>query len=238
MSWIKRVLKKIFYKEPNAKKQSGPIIVNTKLENFDFKKWSGLFSDLSHWEKNFKIDEYNCPILLNKCTDGISFLDNTHAPRKEACKKKGVLYSGYHFYEVGYGPIAQAEFYVKSHGEFEINPIVDYETNKSQNDSDLKKAKENLYLFLLRVEALTGKTPIIYTGLALCKFLSFDQKFARFPLWIAAYRSVSNPPACPAPWSSYFSWQYSESEKIPGCGPSSDANIYNKKMDLFNLEKK
>jgi lysozyme len=237
MSWIKQKIKKIFYKEPNAKVPSKPIEVSTKLEKFDFKTWDGIFSDLSHWEEHFNIDAYDCPILLNKCTDGLDFVDNTHKPRKDACAKKGILYSGYHFFETAFDPIAQAEFYVKKHGDFTINPILDYETNGSQTEGDLKRHKNECYEFLCHVEKLTGKTPIIYTGLSLANYIAFDEKFSRFPLWIAAYRSKSNIPLTPKPWHDFFAWQFSESTIISGCG-NSDASLYNKKMDLFNLKDK
>jgi hypothetical protein len=40
----------------------------------------------------------------------------------------------------------------------------------------------------------------------------------------------------PSPWNTFFAWQYSDKEKIAGCG-NADASIYNKQMDLFNLGK-
>jgi lysozyme len=235
MSWIKQKLRKIFYKEPKGNGE--PIFTTINKKKFDFESWSGLFADLSHWEEHFDVEAYDCPILINKCSDGISYIDSTHVPRKKACAIKGITYSGYHFYECDDDPIKQANFYIITHGAFEVNPILDYETNGSQNDKDLKNSKEDCLKFLKHVQLITGKTPIIYTGLALAKFLQMDSRFAEFPLWLAVYRSKNNPPIPPSPWNTFFAWQYSDKEKIAGCG-NADASIYNKKMDLFNLGKK
>lgn len=202
---------------------------------FNFNTWDGTFADLSHWESHFDIDTYECPILINKCSDGLKFVDKTHAPRKKICEERGIVYSGYHFFECGMDAEKQATFYKISHGEFKYNPILDFETNKGQNEKDLKNHKEECLVFLKCIEKLTGKTPIIYTGLALAKFLNLDSRFAVYPLWISAYRSKFNPPIAPMPWTEFFAWQYSENEPINGIW-NCDANIYNKKMDLFNLK--
>lgn len=226
IKWIK----KVFTKNYTVIKTPSDFIPKKK---FDFAKWDGKFADISHWEPNLNISKYDYPILLNKCSDGINFVDKTHAVRKKLCKENGILYGGYHFYQCGIDPEKQATFYIISHGNFEINPILDFETDRDQNDKDLKNEKENCLKFLNYVKELTGKTPIIYTGLALAKFLTLDERFAEFPLWIAAYRSTQ--PLPPSPWKDMFAWQYSDNDTMKGIGRC-DSNIYNKKMDLFNLK--
>jgi lysozyme len=236
MNWFCNLFKKNI-NTPIVKKE---IVVKDTIstnKKFDFDKWDGKFADISHWEAHFDIDTYECPILLNKCSDGLKFVDKTHALRKRLCEEKGIVYSGYHFFECEMDAEKQATFYKISHGEFKYNPILDFETNGSQNEKDLKNHKEDCLVFLKCIEKLSGKKPIIYTGLSLAKFLNLDSRFAEYPLWIAAYRSKSNPPMAPMPWREYFAWQYSENDPIDGIG-NCDANIYNKQMDLFNLGKK
>ena len=237
MGWIKNKLNKIFYKEPNAPVHTTPIIVDPVSEKFDFDKWNGKFADLSHWEEHFDINNYPCPILLNKCTDALSFIDNTHAPRKEACAKKGIIYGGYHFWSCFDDPIKQANFYFKTHGSFTINPILDFETNKTQNNKDLKKSVENAYIFLCEIERIVGRTPVIYMNPSIASFCNFDMRFARFPLWLAKY-GASQAPLAPKPWPRYFAWQFTESGPMQGQEGNCDVNIYDKKIDLFNLKEK
>ncbi|QXC59317.1 glycoside hydrolase family 25 protein [Aquihabitans sp. G128] len=77
-----------------------------------------------------------------------------------------------------------------------------------------------LLRFLDLVEAGTGRTPIVYTGSFWWRAnVGFDERFARYPLWLARYpnRNATTPPSGfgstkpPAPWAEITIWQYTDS---------------------------
>lgn len=202
------------------------------------------FADISHHEEDFNGKTYNAKILINKCSDGTSFVDKTHAPRKKECGENGIKYVGYHFYQCYKDPIKQAEHYVKTHGAFELNPIIDYEKDRDQDETDLIKEVDNLYKCLIEVKRLTGKTPILYSYLGLFDQLQLDDRFKEFYLWLARYNSKME--RIPSPFSpeKLIAYQYSDGgetyrhkiypNSFTGIGEC-DSNIYNCKLDLFGI---
>lgn len=211
--------------------------ISDKLKN-----WDGTFADISHWEKDFNAKVYDKPILINKCTDGTSYVDDTHATRKFSCKNNGIKYVGYHFYQVGKDPLKQAEHYVASHGDFELPPILDVETDKDQTEALVKADIENVYKCLLYIEHLTGKTPILYSYKGMLDGFKLDPKFKKFPLWIARYNQSLGP--IPSPWTQedVVAWQYTDGDYVHFQYPESfksigdcDGNIYYKENDKLKL---
>lgn len=196
------------------------------------------FVDSSHHHPEFDPKKYTAPFLSNKCTQGTTFVDRTHAPRKKLCAENNIKYSGYHFYECRRDPIEQANFYIKTHGEFTCPPQVDFETEErylKQDETSLFLAKEDLYTCLLHLEAVTGKTPWLYVNYGAAGRLKFDKKFGRFLVWFARYNTTLGP--IPAPWTAETTaaWQYTESEKFPGFQGGNDVNIYYGKVNALGL---
>lgn len=195
------------------------------------------FADISHWEPDFDPKKYPAPILINKCTDGLTFIDKTHFKRQKMCKENNIIYMGYHFYQCGKDPILQAQHYLKNHGPFLLNPILDFEEDGDQKLNHLIKESENAYIFMCEVERLTGKTPILYSSIGILKALKLPAKWSRFIIWPARYK---NPKLgdIPAPWTmekNVFAWQFSEDEYMEGIGEC-DVNIYYGKVNLLNLK--
>lgn len=228
-------------KEETPVKVEVPTPTNINVSN-KFKNWDFTFADISHHEPKFVASEYDKPILINKCSDGTTFVDKTHHGRKKDCAENGILYGGYHFFQCYSDPIAQAEHYVKTHGSFDLLPIVDYEKDKNQFENDLLAEKEKLFKCLVHIEKLTGKTPIIYSYKSLLELLKFDEKFAKYPLWIARYNQTLGP--IPKPWkeSQVVAWQYSDGDYVHIQYPEAyksigncDGNIYFKDNDLLKV---
>lgn len=202
------------------------------------------FVDSSHHHPSFDVIAYKEQFpagrayLNNKCTQGTTFIDKTHAPRKKLCEANGVEYEGYHFYECRRDPIEQARFYVKTHGDFTTPPQVDYETSDTigQTEPLLIKNKENLWKFIEEVKRLTGMWCILYVNYSASKQIKFDPKFKVCPPWFARYNSFLG--AIPAPWDldDVFAWQYTDSEKFPGFVGGNDVNIYYGKNNKLNLK--
>jgi lysozyme len=254
ISWLKKLFKK--KSAPSVKKTEAPSTRKTEVKTAGeiikakemsmvkgLENWDGLFADISHWESNFDAKKYDKPILINKCTDGRESFDKTHAKRKQACKVNGILYAGYHFYQCDTDIVAQAENYIKTHGEFILPPIIDYEKDKGQDEDDLKRELPKVLQLMKILKERTGKTPIFYTYRSMLKHLKCPEEFKQFPLWMAKYSLEMGE--IPGPWeeSDLFAWQYGDGKlKAPyqneyaGIGEC-DGNIYNFKNDVLKLKK-
>lgn len=206
-----------------------------EVENFPGKIADFKFADISHWEEKFDPLKYKYRLLLNKCTDGTSYVDATHFKRKEQCENNGLIYGGYHFYQCYKDPIKQAAHYVKTHGSFAMPPIMDYEKDGDQNENDLLSDIENAFTFMIEVERLTGITPMFYSYRSMIMQLNLSKKWARFPLWIARYNNVLG--STPAPWidEKVFAWQYAEDAKFDGIGEC-DGNVYYGNNNILKLK--
>lgn len=233
--------KKIEHKKPEATQETPvsdttppakPEIEEVKV-TADFK-----FVDSSHHHPKFDVKKYKAPILSNKCTQGLTMVDVTHAPRKKLCAENNIKYSGYHFYECRHDPIKQAQFYVKNHGEFICPPQLDYETEENklgQTEQMLIDHKDNFHKCLCEVERLTGKTPWIYVNYGAASRIKFDKRFARFFVWFARYNSYLGP--IPLPWTeeTTAAWQFTEKGAFPGFEGGNDVNVYYGKINALKL---
>ena len=198
------------------------------------------FVDSSHHHPDFDVTKYTAPFFSNKCTQGLNFVDRTHAARKKACEANNIAYSGYHFYECNQDPIKQAQAYVKTHGPFTHAPQVDFETYKTktseQTEADLFADKEDLLKHLEEIERLTGFVPWLYVNYGAAKRLKFDKRFGKYPAWFARYNSFLGE--IPFPWTveTTGAWQYTEEGKFPGLKGGCDVNLYYGKANVLNLK--
>lgn len=243
MAWFKWI-KELFKSNPTNEIPPSVVIpparpipeIPTKEEVNNFPIEDFKFVDSSHHHKFFDVKKYTAKILSNKCTQGTGFVDDTHAIRKKLCAENGIGYSGYHFYECKKDPIAQAQFYVKTHGTFNLAPQVDFETSEGvQTEKDLFNDKEDLYKCLKEVQRLTGKTPWLYMNLEAARRLKFDKKFDEFIAWFARYNSEMGE--IPYPWTKETTgaWQFTEKGLFPGFQGGNDVNIYYGKVNAAEL---
>lgn len=213
-----------------------------EVESFPILLPDFYFVDSSHHHPDFDPVRYAAAFppgrafLSNKCTQGTTFIDKTHAKRKQLCAENGIEYGGYHFYECKRNPIEQAQFYVKNHGEFTSLPQVDYETTTGQTEDMLIAHKENLWLFLQEVERLTGKKCIIYVNYGAAGRMKFSEKFGKYFVWFARYNSFLGP--IPLPWTEKTTafWQFTETDKFAGFVGGNDVNVYYGKVNALGLK--
>lgn len=246
-AWIKR---NIFRIKPEPAKPKPPVVVKpvevkpdpkpieipsgNRGEIADFK-----FVDSSHHHPSFDPKEYAkvCKLFLNKTSQGLGMVDSTHSKRQKLCKENGIVYGGYHFFECGRSWKDQLNHYIKTHGEFVIGPIIDFETWDGHQDmNDLKREIENLYLMLLEAEKITGKRAIIYAGYHVLVALKLPEKFSRFIFWVPRYAGSIGALPAPCTKENLFAWQFTDKGTFPGMGGTNDVNIYYGKVNLLNLE--
>lgn len=105
-----------------------------------------------------------------------------------------------------------------------LPPVLDVEPTPRQfgepHKTDIIKGRaaiiENLKKWLTKVEAATGRTPIIYTTrLIWDEFLKSPKGFEKYPLWVADYGKRENP-RMPSSWKTPLMWQFTEKGVIGG----------------------
>ena len=98
------------------------------------------------------------------------------------------------------------------------NLAIDLENFSATTDTTISKSDYSTWLsnFLNTVEDRLGYRCIIYTYASyLNQHLPSGHAFGSYPLWIANYGNVENPPL-PIGWTEYFAWQYTEAGTLPG----------------------
>jgi lysozyme len=80
--------------------------------------------------------------------------------------------------------------------------------------------------FLARVEARTGRRPMIYTAKYYFDAIGNPQDFASYPLWVANYNATC--PVLPGGgWTGWQFWQYSSTGSVGGISGSVDLDHFN-----------
>lgn len=138
----------------------------------------------------------------------------------------GKMFRGaYDFFHPERNAITQAETFCNAMGPLEagdLPPMLDLETTGGIASQGIREAA---YQWLLRVEALTKRIPIIYTGPYFADALKLDRRFLRYGLYVAHYGTRC--PLVPSPWETWTAWQYGETGKVPGMRGNCDVDYFN-----------
>ncbi len=179
--------------------------------------------DVSHWDGviDWATVKPNISFAVLKCTEGVTFKDDTYSRNKAGCEINGIPHGCYHFFRSNDNPIVQAELFYNTAADNNLRFwCVDVEAN---NGGDIKA---NLHAMLDRLEQLTGKVPWLYTAQSFWNGNIGAQPWAsRCPLWVANYTTGSQP-AMPNGWNSWKIWQYSDKGSIPGIPSAVDMNHF------------
>jgi lysozyme len=179
--------------------------------------------DISHWQPTVDFTGLKAAgnaFCFIKASEGvgtdISF--DSHWPN---AKKAGLITGAYHFFRAAVNPLEQARTFADKVGKLgpeDLPCVMDWEvTDGTATQLD----RENGLQFLHSVEALTGKTPLIYGGPYFLTALALDPQFMRFGLWVAHYGPKC--PLVPLPWHSWEFWQWN--------GTGTDNNLFNGTLD-------
>ena len=150
----------------------------------------------------------------------------------KTARAAGLLRGGYHFLDWATDPVAQARYAwsLVQADPGELPPVCDFESWGIVPAN----AEDILYAYLVEMERLSGRIPMIYTGAYFWKAqANQEEKWSRFPLWVASYTTqgymelnVTNM----TPWSKWTFWQYTSK----GDGLAFGAESLNLDMDYFN----
>lgn len=112
--------------------------------------------------------------------------------------------------------------------------VVDCEPFGKGKDTFLTKEEYGQWLqtFLDTVKARTGVDCIIYTYADyLNQHLPANHAFGKYPMFIANYSNINNPPVSKG-WSTYYMWQYSDTGKLDGISTLVDFSSFNPSLGL------
>jgi lysozyme len=143
--------------------------------------------------------------IIQKATQGTSFVDPTLARNRASAISAGLLFGAYHF-GVGADGVEQADFFLRT-----VRPeatdllVLDFEANAQGPSMTLEEARA----FVTHVQLVTGRWPGLYSGHYLKELLGTgsDPVLTNCWLWISQYGPTAIiPPA----WRSWTMWQYTD----------------------------
>ncbi|MBE0335132.1 GH25 family lysozyme [Paenibacillus sp. 23TSA30-6] len=169
-----------------------------------------------------------------KASQGQRYVDPTFITNAKGAKAAGVLLGAYHFVDATSVDAAKAEARhfaevlerIGGAKALDLPTVMDYENNPGNLSKTLINAVA--LAFLLELERLTGRKPIIYTGNAFAA--NFNASLGGYPLWIARY-SDTRVPSDTVTWRRWDIWQYSDSGKVDGIKGNVDMNEYSGTAD-------
>lgn len=238
------------FQKKNSLSSDGEVGKNT-WKAFYAQAGTILGTDIYHGDgtgKAFLDDvENNYWFCFCKSSEGGTVQDKRLKEHIAMLKERTILRGAYHFYRLD-NPNVDVQIsnflnITKSAGivwseKGILPPVLDVEPTPRQFDephkSDIIKGRaatiENLKKWLTKVEAATGRTPIIYTTrLIWDEFLKSPKGFERYPLWVADYGNVPAP-RMPSTWKTPMMWQFTEKGVIGGNKDDEEGYDINKLM--------
>jgi lysozyme len=169
-----------------------------------------------------------------KATEGRDYVNPRYASDWASMRRNGVLRSAYHYArpsgrtksQIIADATAEADFFVRHAGTFEgpdiLPPVLDLESSGSLAPRQMWWWTQ---AWLDRTEALTGRTPILYTYVNFWhQNMKNSRAFTAYPLWLASY-GVSRPGTVGG-WKRYTFWQYTSHGRMAGAGLPVDLSVY------------
>jgi lysozyme len=154
--------------------------------------------------------------------DGVNTQDTTFATNWPAMKKAGLVRGAYQFFRPGQDANAQADIVIAKLGKIaagDLPAVLDLESADGQPSATvIARAKA----WLARVEAGTGRRPIVYTAAFMSS--TIGSTFGAWPLWVANYGTTC--PTMPTGWADWKIWQGSSTGSVPGISGAVDTNEF------------
>lgn len=193
--------------------------------------------DISRYQGRIAFDKVRkdgIEFAIQKCTQGVDYIDPTYQTNKNGARNNGVLFGSYHFANGG-DPIKEAQWFVKCVGDIREGELLalDWEINHANPITWCKK-------FLDEVSRLVGFKPLLYTNSA--RLYAHDWSpiiNSNYGLWVANYglnicTTLGREPKIGG-WQFYALWQYCSRGSVDGIAGNVDMNYT--KMDISTLKK-
>jgi len=212
--------------------------------------------DVSHWQNDkstpqkmdfTKAVKMGAKFVFIKVSER-GGIDSDFEYNWKAAKDAGLLRGGYHFLRWDLSGLLQARIFCDILGTDpgELPPVADFE---APNQGSLYPSNSLLEQFLVEVESITDKKPMLYTSPGYWNIHGrnkytkmFDAKWAYYHLWVAHYMLTYTPgvskPDELEPWKSnkkpWKFWQYTNQGEGLAYGAESkaiDLNWFNGTLD-------
>jgi len=185
------------------------------LHGLDVSKWNG------NWVDHLKGALAGISFVFVRASDGLT-ADPAFDRHWTAVRSNGLVRGSYHFYRVDIDADEQVRFYLRMLGgaseQGDIAPALDFEAESFPPGAPPSKEKvqADLLRALQALERHGGRVPMIYTNWDIGTKWLDDERFARYPLWIADW-SQRNAPRLPAAWTQrgFRFWQRTDHYQPP-----------------------
>lgn len=166
-----------------------------------------------------------------KATEGTTYRNPWFASDDLGARRAGLYVGAYHYarpkHPVDASARAEAAYFAANMGDpnapGRLAPTLDLEEHGGLSPADLARWTQ---VFLVELEARTGKLPIIYTGSYFWNTHVRSTGFGRYPLWLANYTSASQPSSLPTGWPTWTIWQWTSTGRVPGIVGNVDLNRF------------
>ena len=161
-----------------------------------------------------------------RISDGLGTIDTKFEQNWAGTKSAGILRGAYQFFRPNQDALAQADLFLDKLGTLEANdlpPVIDVEAAGGLGPAAVAA---QVGIWIDRVKAATGMTPIIYTGFYFWRDSVGAAEFPGSPLWHAQYSSAECP-NIPPPWTDWAIWQFTASGRVAGIAGDVDTNRFN-----------
>jgi GH25 family lysozyme M1 (1,4-beta-N-acetylmuramidase) len=168
---------------------------------------------------------------IARVDDG-TYLDTKFDQNWAGMKAAGLIRGAYQFFEPGEDPNVLADIMINKMGPLgagDLPPTLDMEVTGGQSAATITA---HVHTWMDKVQAATGRVPIIYTGKYFWNDNVGSGDFAGNPLWLAAY--VSPCPSTPDAWGGWSMWQYNDNGAIPGIAGNVDVDMFNGTIEQLN----
>ena len=165
-----------------------------------------------------------------RISDGLGTIDTKFEQNWAGTKTAGILRGAYQFFRPNQDALAQADLFLDKLGTLEANdlpPVIDVEAAGGLGPAAVAA---QVGIWIDRVKAATGMTPIIYTGFYFWRDSVGAAEFPGSPLWHAQYSSAECPNISP-PWTDWAIWQFTASGRVAGIAGDVDTNRFNGTRD-------
>jgi lysozyme len=194
--------------------------------------------DVSHWQGSIDwIAVHNDGIVFAfmKATQGTDFIDSEFSNNWIGARDAGVIRGAYHFFCPNLDGTAQADLLLETMGPLDagdLPPVLDVEGVPASicppccsSGVSCADMAARIGQWVDRIEAVTGRSPIIYTGRSFWEgSVCNDTGVNDVPLWVANWEVTC--PDIPSAWADWVFWQTADNGSEGGIDPV-DLDVFN-----------
>lgn len=195
--------------------------------------------DVSFWQGTINWDQVRSSgqrYAIIRAYYGANTRDSQFDRNWREARRVGMLRGAYQWFKPLQDPATQAARMVAAVGRLgpgDLPVVADVEEPASSGVPSRAEYARRIQVWVDRVRAGTGRTPIIYSGKYYWQDYVASTAFASGPLWHPQYTSASCPNIADQ-WRNWVFWQYSSSGRVSGISGNVDMNRFNGTMTELN----